>query len=324
MKIKPVPRPIIFLIFIGLVLVVQTPFNRRLKNSNRQRVLGQAQIITSQGLRLPDLSPAPIKRSESAKAPVLARRQVVLDVNSANLLDERNGFESVPIASLTKIMTGVIALEQMDLDQEVRVSKNAASQIGHTINLQSDERVRLKDLLKGLLIASGNDAAMAIAEHYGSPESFVKVMNDKASQLGLDQTVFADPAGLNDDQGRSSARDIALLLAYALKKDLFRQIVTTTQTTIYSIDGQISHKLETSNRLIDSSNELYYAPSIGGKTGFTLVAGHSLAVASEVNGRILVTVVLDTFEKSPSASAKSAKALFEWASRSFDWPSFEV
>jgi D-alanyl-D-alanine carboxypeptidase len=140
-------------------------------------------------------------------------------------------------------------------------------------------------------------------------------MNDKADDLGLSNTEFHDPAGLNDE-GHSTPRDIALLLNYLLDDPQFLDIIHTPKKTIYSADNRYKHELTNSNRLIDPEENLYYPQALGGKTGFTFEAGHCLATAAQTeSGQRLIAVVLHTNEESKEASAREARKLLVWGAQ---------
>lgn len=241
----------------------------------------------------------------------------VYDVESGYPLYEKNETEAVPIASTTKLMTAVVVLDHYALDEVVTVSQAAASQIGSDINLVTGEKITVESLLKGLLIKSGNDAALALAEHRGR-DQFVTWMNETASELGMTNTRFLDPAGL-DDEGHSTARDLAVLAAYALRYEKVQEIVALERVTITAVDGSQVHELETSNRLLKVDHPLYFQYATGLKTGFTPAAGHCLVSSAVKNGHTVVSVVLGTTEQTVEASAKESRKLLTWAFDSFSW-----
>lgn len=257
-----------------------------------------------------DIKLPPTKKQTYIEPKILAKNYILIDSNSFYTIAEKDADIFVPIASTTKIMTAIIVLENYDLDDMVTISKNASSQTGSKIFLKNGEKISVENLLKALLISSGNDSAMALAEKIGL-EKFLEKMNQKAQYLGLSNTIFKDPAGL-DDNGRSSAKDLGIMTAYALKNDKFKEIVKISETNIYSEDNQISHKLDGSNRLIKNDEPLFYEAAIGVKTGFTHEAGHCLVSAAEKNGILLISVVLNTYQAAKDASARESKKLLEW------------
>lgn len=163
---------------------------------------------------------------------VTAEAAALIDVESGRLLYDKNGDRPMRIASLTKIMTAIVAIEHGQLSDRVKVSGNAYGKEGSSIYLRLGEEMSLEHLLYGLMLRSGNDAAVAIAEHVGgSEEGFVLMMNRKAEELGLRSTHFANPHGLDAPGHLSTANDLARMTAYALKNPVFREIVKTERKT---------------------------------------------------------------------------------------------
>ena len=282
--------------------------------SDAPRVLGVSTAVVKHGAPIQHLPPTLLNDS---RPNVQAKAVYLLDLDSAYPLYAQNEQEPVPIASVTKLMTAVIARQQYQLDDIVTVSKTAATINGSLIQLRTNEQLTVQSLLTGLLIQSGNDAAMALAEHTGY-EQFIASMNEQATTLGMKDTVFKDPAGLNDE-GRSTARDLAILASYVLRDTVIRDIVDTPVTTVQSIDGTLSHELTTSNRLIKSDHPLYMREVTGLKTGFTPDAGHCLVASATYQGKELVSVVLHTNASTTEASAVETKKLFLWAFSTFEW-----
>lgn len=255
----------------------------------------------------------PNKKSNYIEPNIWAKSYILLDNNSAYPLAEKNSHTPVSIASTTKIMTAIIALENYNLNDVITVSQNSATQIGSEVMLKTGEKITVESLLYALLVQSGNDSAMALAEHYQDKglDGFIRAMNAKAAYLGLRDTEFKDPAGL-DDTGHVSAFGLAIITSYALKNQVFSKIVKTSEITIASNDGKFVHKLDSSNRLIKSDEPLYYPYAIGIKTGFTPDAGHCLVAAAEKNGHRLISVILNTFDSSNDASARESRKLLKW------------
>ena len=224
---------------------------------------------------------------------------------------------AVPIASITKVMTAIIALENYKLDEVVEVKEEAAKTIGSRVFLKEGEKMRIEDLLYALLLSSGNDAAKALALAKTTEEDFVGMMNEKAKELGLESTHFEDTAGLNDE-GRSSASDVAVLFAYALRKPKFGEIISTPEKEISLADGARSFQLKSSNRLITGEISIDL-DVLGGKTGFTPEAGHTLVCAAERDGARLISVILKTGAYSPTASAEESKKLLSWGFGAFEF-----
>ncbi|TSC94119.1 MAG: D-alanyl-D-alanine carboxypeptidase [Candidatus Berkelbacteria bacterium Licking1014_85] len=292
-------------ISIFLIIIIPSEIVKYYKSSqNKPEVKG----ISSLNLTNISLSKIP-KIKNQAKLPMVNSRQYALvDAKSGYLVVSKDENKRVPIASMTKIATALVAIENYKLDEIVTISKNASSTIGSDAQFKTGEQVKVIDLLNAILISSANDGAIALAEHSGSIENFVKKMNDKIDALGLTNTRFNDPSGL-DDEGFSSAKDISIILTYALRKPEIKSIVNQSQKEIISIDG-ISHQLDNSNRLV--KDEMYLSGIIGGKTGFTPIAGHNLIAAATRNQHTLIAVIINTFDNSITASAEEAKKLLEW------------
>lgn len=214
---------------------------------------------------------------------------------------ERNANEKRYPASTTKIMTCIVALENCAPDEPVTISKRACrlSERNSKMGLKPDEIFPLIDLLYGLMLPSGNDAAIAIAEHVGgSVEGFAKMMNAKAKSLHMTGTHFVNPHGLHDSEHYSTAHDLAVLTAYALENDTFREIVGTVEYTAKSADGR-SVVVRTSNRLQRDATANTYKPysclyeyAIGVKTGDTHLAGKCLVAAAQKGDTVYILVLL--------------------------------
>ena len=159
---------------------------------------------------------------------------IVIDRKTHSILYEKDPYTKVPMASTTKIMTCIIALENSNINKEVTISQNAASVSGSTLGLKKNMKISMNDLLYGLMLRSGNDCAIAIAEDIsGSVEKFAEKMNEKAKLLGLENTHFVTPHGLDDKNHYTTAYDLALLTDYALKIPKFKEIVSTKEYTIW-------------------------------------------------------------------------------------------
>lgn len=232
----------------------------------------------------------------------------VLDGDTGRVLIGSNSDERLPIASLTKIWTALVAIENSDLQDEVVISPKAAMAEGSSIYLQAGETVTVETLLYGLMLRSGNDAATALAEHVGgSVEGFVKLMNERAVIAGLTNTVFMNPSGLHHDEHLSSARDTAEMLRLALQNKTFEKIASTILYRANTVNGMLwenKHRLlrEGSGMAADIDDETEQPVSslksatgtaFAGKTGFTKVAGRTLATAFQKDGQTCIVVTLN-------------------------------
>jgi D-alanyl-D-alanine carboxypeptidase (penicillin-binding protein 5/6) len=216
------------------------------------------------------------------------------------------------IASTTKMMTALVALENAALDQPVRVSEQAAAIGESEIGLQPGEVLTLEELVTIMLIRSANDAAMAVAETVGgSVEGFVDMMNARAAELGLEHTRFANPHGLDEPGHYSSARDLLTIARVGMQHPTFAQAVATREFRLPDAPDGSPRVAETTNLLLREG----YDGIIGVKTGFTDEAGRTFVVAAEENGRRLYVVVLGS--EGSGAHFRDARALLEWGFEEF-------
>lgn len=304
---------IVLILGAGFLLwqLIAIPIVAKLKRSN-----GQVKGVKVGKLELPGIVLPPRVKNNS-EARIAARFFALYDPVSGYVVAGQEAERSVPVASLTKMMTGLIVVEKMDPTKEIEISRNAISVIGSDAKLRIGEKLTVESLLKALLITSANDGAYALAENYeGGIQGFVNAMNEKATQLGLNKTEFKDPAGL-DDSGRSTAKDLTVLGSYFLRHPKLAEIVKTAKTSISSTDGRLVHELDSSNRLV--KEELYYPGILGIKTGFTPDAGHSIIVAAQRNNHTLIAVVLNTYSNAKDASAREAAKLLDWGFQNLEW-----
>ena len=215
-----------------------------------------------------------------------SKAAIVIDRESKRVLYSKNAYDKRAMASTTKIMTAIIALENTRLEEEIIVSKKAAGVGGSRLGLKAGDKITMNDLLYGLMLRSGNDAAAQIAQTIGGNyEGFAELMNKKAKELGLKDTHFVTPHGLDDPQHYTTAYELALLTDYALNNQKFSEIVSCKTKTIL-INGQ-QRELYNTNELLGSLNGIN-----GVKTGFTNNAGRCLVTSCTRNGENLISVVL--------------------------------
>ena len=213
---------------------------------------------------------------------VSARSAIVLDGDSGRVLWEKNAQEECLIASTTKIMTALVVLEQGTLEDTVEIPAEATGIEGSSMYLTAGERLTVEDLLYGMMLSSGNDAAVALAIYVsGSPEAFAREMNRKAQALGLVHTGFANPNGLDQEGNYSTAADLGRLAAAAMENPDFRRIVSAKT---YQCPG---HTMTNHNKLL-----WQYEGAVGVKTGFTKRAGRILVGSAERKGRRLISVTI--------------------------------
>lgn len=245
--------------------------------------------------------------SSSTSEPITySKNIIVIDRKTLLPLYEKNAYDKVAMASTTKIMTCIIALEHCSLDETITVSKNAATVHGSTLGLHSNTQISMNDLLYGLMLRSGNDCAISVAEYIsGSVENFSKLMNEKAQNLNLKNTNFVTPHGLDDPNHYTTAFDLAILTDYALNNQKFKDIVSTKTYTI-TLNG-ISTNITNTNELLGNVSGVY-----GVKTGFTFEAGRCLVSSCKRDNLDIIIIVLgaDTKKIRTSDSSKLINYIF--------------
>ncbi len=271
--------------------------------------------------RVPESGPAgpPPEATPGAQASgppqIEAEAWALVDAESGLYLAGENPDEQLPMGSVTKIMTALVVLEEgVDLDEEVTISEEAESYVGTTysnVGLILGERVTVRDLLAATLIPSGTDAAYALAEHVGggSVGNFVEMMNDEASAMGLEDTNFETPAGLDTNGNYSSARDLAAMTRVALQDPLFDELVDTADATISTQNREI--EFSNTNQLLST-----YPPATGVKTGTTPQAGANLVASAEANDESYISVVIGAEDSEQRFQA--SEALLEYGFTNYD------
>lgn len=217
-----------------------------------------------------------------------AKSSILIEADSGDVILSNNAYQRLPMASTTKIMTAIVAIENCDCSTEITITEAMVGVEGSSIYLKVGERLTLEQLLYALLLQSANDAAEAIAIGISdSVDNFALLMNEKARELGLNNTNFTNPHGLDDDMHYTTAADLAKITAYALKNELFREIVSTKKYVIKETDCNNERYLTNHNKLL-----FMYDGTIGVKTGFTKRSGRCLVSAAEKNGVTLIAVTL--------------------------------
>ena len=247
----------------------------------------------------------------------------LVDGETGLFLDGENPDDGRPLASLTKVMSALVAFREIDageasFEDEVVISEDAESYVGlvySNVGLISGETVTLRDLLVATLVPSGTDAVYALAEHLGdgSTEAFVARMNEEAAALGLEDTNFESPAGLDTPDNRASARDMAKISREAMAYPEFAEIVGQTTATIDTNNREI--EIFTTNNLLNA-----YEPATGIKTGTSPESGPSLAASAESDGESYVAIVLDggSEDGTPGDRFEDAEAILEYAFGRYD------
>ena len=229
---------------------------------------------------------APREVSEPAITAVAA---YLMDPLTGDVLYQKNPDQPLPMASTTKIMTAIVAMENASLNDSITISDHAIAVGESSAWLSKGETLTVEQLLYALLVQSANDAAVALAEHVaGSEEAFVEMMNEKARELGAENTYFRNPHGLDVEGHYTTARDLAVIAAYAMQNPLFREIVASSGYQIPWPGHPYPRVLENHNKLLKM-----YPYATGIKTGYTVGAGKCLVASAEREGRELISVILN-------------------------------
>lgn len=286
---------------------------------NEERAENKALEASILPVRIP-VSPEffPIRKWSIKEPEILAKSAIVVsfkpDDQEGNILFKTNTDQILPIASLTKIMTAIIVLENFELEEIIKVSKNSVLTLGDKGGLIRGEELEVGDLLYIMLMESSNDAAMALASDnprlsYGE---FINLMNSKAQELGLESTYFLDPIGLNS-KNKSTVLELADLTSHALNFPVIWEILKTSKITITSIDNKFIHNLINTNELLDKISFLK-----GGKTGYTEEAGGCMLTVSTISGSFgdnyLITVVLGSDQREGDT-----EKLINWSQEAYIW-----
>ncbi|WP_449355740.1 D-alanyl-D-alanine carboxypeptidase family protein [Virgibacillus natechei] len=247
--------------------------------------------------------------SGQAAPTVSANNAILIEQSTGRVLFEKNANEEQLIASITKLMTAIIAVESGKMHEEATTSRKAIYTEGSSIYLEQGEKMSIEDLVYGLILRSGNDAAVTISEHIGgSVEGFVYLMNEKARWLGMTNSSFENPHGLDSDNHYSTANDMAMLMKYAMDNDQFREIIGTKT---YTSEGR-SYSWQNKNKLLTQ----LYENSTGGKTGYTKTAGRTLVSSANKNGMDLIAVTINAPD-----DWQDHINLFEWGFENYDMKS---
>ncbi len=272
--------------------------------------------------------PLPVRKKDTKEIKLWASSSVAIDVDSGTILHYDNGRKNIQVASLTKMMTAVLAVENIkDLNEEVVITSEALNVVGTVVGCPTSvfcnanrmyrgEKIKAIDLLKATLMNSANDSATALAIHIaGTPEKFVSMMNEKAREFGLRDTNFCTPSGLEIDgkesQCYSSAYDIARIAAYSMKHDIIWNIMRTKEDQFYSTDGRYMHQLKNTDILISEMDNC-----LGGKTGFTPLAGKSLLLGTvDPTGKhkVISVILNDEYRWD------DMRYLIDWIYKSYEW-----
>ena len=237
-----------------------------------------------------------------------ARSAILIEAETGRVLYEHNAHEALPMASTTKVMTALLALEKGNLSDTVTAGPNAFGVPGTSIYLSLGEQLTLEEMLYGLMLASGNDAAVAIAEHIGGTVAdFCRMMTERAAELGCENTVFLTPHGLPGTGHHTTAWDLALIAREAMKNPVFREIVGTQRASIPWAGHDYDRVLTNKNKLLSS-----YPGAVGIKTGYTKAAGRCLVFAAQRDDLKLIGAVLNCPDWFDEAAALLDRGFDGW------------
>lgn len=244
---------------------------------------------------------------------------IAMDFESGNVLYSHNGTNKIYPASTTKILTCILAIENLKLTDTTIVSNNVvlSTPIGSSImGVKAGELYTIEELLYGLMLPSGNDAALVVAEAVsGSTEKFVELMNEKVKSLGCKNTHFVNPHGFHDDNHYSTAYDMSIIFKYCLNNETFKKIIETTEIEVKAANSDNTLKLVNSNRLQNKNYpDIYYEYIKGGKTGYTIEARGTFIGYSVKDSK---TVIVGTFDGSQNINGRQARYLD--ATKLFDY-----
>jgi len=272
---------------------------------------GFASVLNVDLENILDAKSEPVKKSTYVSPIISPKSAIAIDNDTQAVLFEKNADEQLPIASITKLMTILIILDENDLSDTVTVSANASSVGGSTMFLHTGEKIAVENLIYGALIGSSNDAATALAEYNaGSVSAFVDKMNKKAKDINLTNTHFSTPNGLGDVNNYSSARDLSVLAQQVYKNKFIKHAAELKEIEVLSVDGSVTHKIKTTNELLGG-----YLKVKGLKTGTTDAAGQCLVtIAENDEGHEITTVLLHSPDR-----FTEAKVLIDWVFRAFSW-----
>lgn len=287
-----------WLLFLAsLVLILVSAAGFLLQQEKREL---KAEAVTAEPLVIVDKSIVPPALS--------AKAAYAVDIESGKILFSKNIKEPLLPASTTKIATALVSLSHYDLDDVLTV--NTGNVDGHKMGLKNGEKITVRNLLYGLLVFSGNDAAEVLAKNYpGGRENFISAMNSLAKNIGLENTNFKNPVGFDEYLHFSTAEDLVKAAIYAIKNPVFSEIVSTQEIEVKSADGKTIHKLNNINELLGKVPGV-----IGVKTGWTVNAGEALVTLVEHDGRKVMLAVLASDDR-----FGETEKLINWIYLNYGW-----
>lgn len=294
---------------IGSLIGTSAPAALTPESQALTALVPQGQVLQAQTER----SETPKKIKDTTGPDISAESYVVIDVASGSLLTSKDPHVIRPVASLTKLLTALTVVQKTKPDDIVTVGENPIKtrSSGSYMGLQVGEKIKVQDLLAGLLISSSNDAAVALAEHVsGTETAFAEEMNKVAQNYGLTRTHAMNATGFDNKEHFSSPFDTATLLLQAWRDPLLGIFLRAKSLKVFSVDGGIGHNLETTDRLLGERTDI-----LAGKTGFTDAAGQSLAIVAEKdNANPVIAVLLGSDDRFGDMNN-----LLNWTFWAYDW-----
>ncbi len=291
---------------VGLAVIF---FPQAVRDHKRPSIAG----ITTQTASASPATVAPEMALNLSAPQIGSKSAVVYDLNSGTVLYSKNLDEKLPIASLTKLMTAIVTVRHVPPDSVVTIRKTDLTEIGSTVGLVEGEKIKVIDLLKAMLIPSGNDAALALASYVGgSPEKFAVLMNEEGQRLNLVATSFSNPVGWDrwdDKENFSNSLDLIKIVQDFITHEELREIVSTKQAVVTSVDGKYVHNLHTTNQLLMEDSNV-----VGIKTGFTSKALGNLIIQYKAEGTSVLSIILSSQDRE-----EDSRKLLEWVYQVYRW-----
>lgn len=273
-------------------------------------------LSVNKNLRLPDIPLQRLPESENVLPPEISAKAAISATENGRILLEKNINQARPIASLTKLLTALVVLDNISPSEQIKISKAAVNTYGETGNLIVDEEISAENLLYIMLMDSSNDAAVALAEavegRLSDGKTFPDLMNAMAQKLGMTNSHFSDPAGLNPDN-ISAASDLVRLIAADLGNPLIKKILGTDETDVFSTNNLIKHHLKNTNKLLDKIPDV-----IGGKTGYTEEAGECMILIAEAPKKTDYFIVVLLGSDVGTRFTETQK-IVEWTRQHYGW-----
>jgi serine-type D-Ala-D-Ala carboxypeptidase (penicillin-binding protein 5/6) len=264
-------------------------------------------------IEIPDPEPYPVKITETPAPYLSASSYIVVDVPSKAVIIMKNPDLKLRPASTTKMMTALVAADYYGMEDVIYIAEVEAT--GQVMGLYDEEQIMAKGLFYGALVYSGNDAAFALSDNYeGGREKFIEAMNQKVSDLKLEDTHFTNPAGLDLGQHYSTVHDLALIGTELIANPQLKEIVGTKEITVTDINGEIIHELQSTNQLLGVVPGV-----IGIKTGWTENAGECLVTYVEREGKQIILVLLGSYDRFGETSN-----LIDWVFDNHEWQEYEI